>query len=113
MNNIWDKDYFKKRKRRKEVISFDHVEEVREKFGYKKFEFADLMGISVSHYHKCENKGLFPSFNFYAATDAIENVVYKKAFADIFYLHKIKTGLSLSNDDNIDDSSDESEEQIT
>ena len=78
------------------VNSLD-VEETREKFKLNKGEFASLMNITAVSYSNCLRKGYFTAFRFYAAIDALENVVLKKALKDVELLHKIKTGLELTN----------------
>jgi len=107
------KDYFykkKKRNRRKDVVCAYDVEEMRIRFGLKKGEFAELMGISHTQYNNCEKKGGFLSFRVYAALDAIENVALNKAMKDVAVLHKIKSGMKLNYNS---DAEEESEEAIS
>lgn len=88
-------NYHKKCNRREDIISSDTVEEMRKKFSLKKNELAILMGLSDTQYRRCELKGGFLAFRFYAATDAIENAVLNKAMRDVAVLHKIKSGLKI------------------
>jgi DNA-binding transcriptional regulator YiaG len=98
----------RRRFRRTDVVSVDTVEDLRVRFGLKKGEFAELMGISHSQYNNCEKKRGFLSFRVYAAIDAIENMALNKAMKDVATLHKIKSGLQLFDDANEDGSNDES-----
>lgn len=89
------RDFLKKRNRRRDIVKSEDVEEARIRFGLKKGEFAELMGISANQYTNCEKKGGFLSFRVYAALDAIENAALTNAIDKITTLHKMKTGLDV------------------
>ena len=84
-----------KRNRRKDVISFNKVEKTRELLKLKKKEFAELMGISATHYRNCERKGMFVAYRYYAAIDAIENTALRKAIKNIASINQIKSTLNI------------------
>lgn len=89
-------EYFQRKKfRRTDIVKPEIVEETRKKFGLNKSEFAELMGIGVNHYKRCEDKGGFLSFRFYAAVDAIELSAIKKAHDVVKHLAEVKSGLKI------------------
>ena len=100
-------DNFFKSRRRKDVVSSEVVEEVRERFKLKKYEMAELMGLNNSYYGMCLRRGVFLSFRFYGALDAIENAALNRAMRDVSSLHKLKSGLHLTDGDNLDGSNGE------
>lgn len=96
MSDYFTKSNFQKRRnRRKDIVRPDVVNEFREKFGLKKYEMAELMGISGNQYNNCEKKGGFLSFRFYAAVDAIELSAIKKAHDVVKHLAELKSGLKI------------------
>lgn len=88
-------NFHKRRNRRRDIVKPDVVNEFREKFGLKKYEMAELMGISGNQYNNCEKKGGFLSFRFYAAVDAIELSAIKKSLDIVKQLAEVKSGINL------------------
>ena len=90
--NLWHK----KRKRSIDVVKSEVVEGVRERFGYSKSEMSDLMGFAKQgSYTLYLKRGVFPSFRFYAAMDAIELSVMTHAHNIVKELAEIKSGLKI------------------
>lgn len=85
----------KLRNRRKDIVSFDDVDDFRKRMNLKKNEMQALMGLSPSQWRNCEKKGGFLSFHFYAAVDALENFTLKQAIDKMKLFHKAKSGLNI------------------
>lgn len=101
------RNFLYKKKRRADVVDAEVVESTRKRFGLKKGEFAELLGLSNARYSRCLNQNRFLSFRFDAALNAIENVAINKALKDVANLHKIKTNLRTTNADyEVDDNNE-------
>lgn len=96
MGNFYGGVKFRKRNRRKDVISVEDVEESRIRFGLNKTEFAELMGIRVNQYIRCEKKGGFLAFRYYAALDAIELNIMRKSQESLKKLTEMRTGVKIT-----------------
>ncbi len=91
---------YKKKRRRTDVVSFDVVEEIREKFGLTKKAFSELMGFKdPQQYYNCEKKGNFIAYRVYGAIDAIENAALKNALNAVVAIQKIKNKSGLEEDE--------------
>ncbi len=62
---------YKKRNRSRASVSFEKVENLREKLGYTIKEISELLSFSTRQYNRCRKNGKIPSFRYFALKQAI------------------------------------------